>query len=199
MRHALALLCLLGCFSAAGNCAAPAGEVLTEVTQRLSVATSLQGYFQQTKHLEFLQQPFISSGEFTIDRSAGLRWQVLEPLASLMVIDGSKVLLDGKPVDDHGIGRLMGMIMFGLMEGKLDTVEEYFAITGDVSANQWKLSLAPRSARLKSALQRIELRGDDYLGEIEIFERDNNRTVIVLSSLRDLNSETTGARASSAP
>jgi hypothetical protein len=163
------------------------------------VATSLQGHFQQVKHLKFLQQPFVSSGEFSIDRSAGLRWQVLEPLASLMVVDGSKVLLDGKPVDDHGIGRLMGMIMFGLMEGKLGTVEEYFAITGDVSASQWRLTLAPRSARLKLALQRIELRGDDYLREIEIFERDDNRTVIVLSSLRELNSKKTRPRASSAP
>lgn len=196
MKHVLALLCLLGCFSTAGNCAETGEQILTQVAQRLVVATSLQGQFRQEKHLVFLRKPFVSSGEFSVDRSAGLRWQVLEPLASLMVVNGSEVLLDGKPVDDHGVGQLMGLIMFGLMERRLDTVTAYFSITGDISTSHWQLSLAPRSSWLKSALQHIELRGDSYLREIEIFERDDNRTVIVLNGMRTFNVDNASVDAS---
>ncbi len=199
MKHLLALLCLLGCFSTTGNCTETGGQILTQVAQRLVVATSLQGQFRQEKHLAFLHKPFVSVGEFSVDRSAGLRWQVLEPLASLMVVSGSEVLLDGKPVDDHGVGQLMGLIMFGLMEGRLDTVTEYFSITGDISTSHWRLSLAPRSSWLRSALKHIELRGDSYLREIEIFERDDNRTVIVLSGLRTFNADNASVHASSPP
>lgn len=199
MKHSLILLCLLCCFNKAGICAEPSGQVLAQVAQRLVVGTSLQGNFTQEKHLAFLQEPFVSSGEFSIDRTEGLHWQVIEPLASLMVVDDSKVLLDGRPVNDHGIGQLMGLIMFGLMENRLDTVADYFAITGEVSANHWRLSLQPLSPRLKSVLQHIELHGDKYLREIEIFERDDNRTVILLSGMRTVNIDTTGAHVGSTP
>lgn len=199
MRLSLALLCLLCCFSAAGETEAPSGQLLEQVAQRLGVGTSLQGHFTQEKYLVFLQEPFVSSGKFSIDRSAGLRWQVLEPLASLMVVDGSKVLLDGKQVDDHGVGQLMGLIMFGLMENRLDAVSDYFAVSGEVSERGWRLSLLPSSARLQSVLQHIELRGDEYLREIEIFERDDNRTVIALSSVRTDSADTSEAHAGASP
>lgn len=172
---------------------------MEKVAKRLVAGTSLQGHFAQEKHLAFLQKPFVSSGNFRIDRSAGLHWQVLDPLASLMVVDGTKVLLDGQPVADHGVGQLMGLIMFALMEDRLDTVADHFSITGEVSSRQWALSLQPLSRRLKSVLQHIELRGDEYLREIEIFERDGNRTMIVLSGLRAFSADTSGPNANSIP
>lgn len=184
MRRALALFCLLVGLNVADSFAGPDNPVLAQVVERLVRADSLQGQFVQEKHLVFLQKPFISSGEFRIDHSAGLHWQVLEPLASLMVVDGSTVLLDGKPMVDRGVGQLMGLIMFSVMEGRLDELTDYFAVTGEAASSQWQLSLIPESSRLKSVLQKIELRGDDYLREIEIFERDENRTVIVLSEMR---------------
>jgi len=174
-------------------------QVLEQVAQRLVVGTSLQGHFAQEKYLAFLQEPFVSSGKFSIERSTGLRWQVLEPLESLMVVDGSKVLLDGKLVDDQGVGQLMGLIMFGLMENRLDSVADYFAVSGEVSEREWRLSLLPRSARLKSVLQHIELSGDEYLRKIEIFERDDNRTVIELSSVRAFSADTSEAHAGTSP
>jgi hypothetical protein len=199
VKQSLGLLCVLCCFSSIVSSAEPPEQLLEQVAHRLVEGTSLKGHFRQEKHLSFLQKSFVSSGEFSIDRSAGLHWQVLEPLTSLMVVDGSQVFLDGKRVDDHGVGQLMGLIMFGLMEGQLDTVADYFSITGTVSEHQWSLSLQPLSSRLKSVLQHIELRGDEYLREIEIFERDDNRTLIVLSDTRAFSADSMGAHASSNP
>ncbi len=176
--------------------AQPVEQLLDQVAQRLTVGSGLQGRFLQEKHLAFLQQPFISSGEFSLDRSEGLRWQVLEPLKSLMLIDGSRVLLDGQRMDDHGIGQLIELIMLGLMEGQLDGLSRYFDIAGKISSTSWQLSLQPRSSRLKYLLQHIELRGEDHLQEIEIFEQGDNRTVIIFKAVHHHNAGDPGFNAS---
>ena len=117
MTRFLALLLLLGSCNIANSSAEPANQLVAKVVERLVMGESLSGEFLQEKHLVFLQKPFVSSGEFCADHSAGLRWHVREPLASLMVVDGTKVLLDGELVEDHGIGQLMRLIMIGVMEG----------------------------------------------------------------------------------
>ena len=159
-------------------------SLIAAVSERLVIGEGLQGSFQQKKYLSFLQEPFSSSGDFSIDRRTGLRWQVRQPLDSLMQVQGATVLLDGQPVDDKGVGQLMALIMFGLMEGQLDTLGKYFEISGQVTAGDWRLELLPRSARLQQVLTHIELRGEEHLGEIEIFEQGDNRTHIQLSEVQ---------------
>ncbi|MCB1730288.1 MAG: outer membrane lipoprotein carrier protein LolA [Halieaceae bacterium] len=159
-------------------------SLIAAVSERLVIGEGLQGSFQQNKYLSFLQEPFSSSGDFSIDRRTGLRWQVRQPLDSLMQVQGATVLLDGQPVDDKGVGQLMALIMFGLMEGQLDTLGKYFEISGQVTAGDWRLELLPRSARLQQVLTHIELRGEEHLGEIEIFEQGDNRTHIQLSEVQ---------------
>ena len=159
-------------------------SLIAAVSERLVIGEGLQGSFQQNKYLSFLQEPFSSSGDFSIDRRTGLRWQVRQPLDSLMQVQGATVLLDGQPVDDKGVGQLMALIMFGLMEGQLDTLGKYFEISGQVTAGDWRLELLPRSARLQQVLRHVELRGEEHLGEIEIFEQGDNRTHIQLSEVQ---------------
>ena len=159
-------------------------SLIAAVSERLVIGEGLQGSFQQNKYLSFLQEPFSSSGDFSIDRRTGLRWQVRQPLESLMQVQGATVLLDGQPVDDKGVGQLMALIMFGLMEGQLDTLGKYFEISGQVTAGDWRLELLPRSARLQQVLRHVELRGEEHLGEIEIFEQGDNRTHIQLSEVQ---------------
>jgi outer membrane lipoprotein carrier protein LolA len=177
-------ICLFFLVYSSVTFADPTQQLLDELTHRLVVGPGLQGSFHQEKHLTFLSKPFASSGQFSLDRSAGLRWQVMEPIESLMLVHGSKVILDGEQVKDHGLGKLMTMIMLGFMKGDLTGVSKYFDITGGVSDGGWQLSLAPLSSRLKGFLGHIDLRGDEYLEEILIYERDNNRTVIILSNIR---------------
>jgi hypothetical protein len=159
-------------------------QLLDELSQRLTIGAGLEGEFKQEKHLAFLNSPFISSGHFSLDHLKGLRWQVVEPLESLMLVEDGSVELNGSPVRDHGIGRLMAMIMLGLMDGKLTNLNKYFDVTGELSADNWSISLEPHSARLQLALEHIDLRGDQYLREIEIFEHGDNRTVILFTEVR---------------
>ncbi|MBK6738489.1 MAG: outer membrane lipoprotein carrier protein LolA [Haliea sp.] len=176
-------LCILLYLIAVCAIAEPSQNVLKELSQRLVGVSALHGTFQQEKHLAFLQKPFTSSGQFSLDRSTGLRWQVVSPLESVMLVQGQNVLLDGKPMRDHGVGKLMAMMMLDLMEGQLTSISKYFKVTGQLSTRDWHLSLEPISSRLKSVMGHIDLRGDDYLREIVIYERGDNRTIILFTEV----------------
>ena len=173
--------------------AEPSQQLLEELSQRLVGVSGLQGSFQQEKHLTFLQKPFTSSGRFSLDRSSGLRWQVVSPLKSLMLVQGQNVLLDGKPMQDHGIGKLIAMIMLDLMEGRLTSISKYFKVTGTLSDQDWQLSLEPLSSRLQAVLGRIDLQGNDYLRQIVIYEQSDNRTVILFTEVRPIDAGDLGA------
>lgn len=162
---------------------AETSALLDELSGRLHTRQSLAGEFRQSKHLPFLEQPFVSEGDFTLDPERGLNWQVREPMPSLMQVRGSRVTLDGRAVRDHGMGQLISRIMLGFMHGDLSGLETYFAVRGDLEPTPWKLQLQPRG-RLGEAVDRIELRGDTYLQRIEIIEREGTATAIEFSHVR---------------
>lgn len=188
------LLAMSFLFYSCYACATDQSEshLVENISHRLIVGSGLQGTFRQEKVLAFLAQPFVSSGEFTLERSYGLHWQVLEPLESLMLVHDSRVVLNGKPVRDHGIGQLMATVMLGIMEGDLSGIEEHFIVTGKSMEDGWYLSLQPKNSRLHAVLDRIDLRGDDYLREIAIHEHGDNRTVIQFTAVQPLSLQRSG-------
>jgi len=192
MSYMRTCFCILLYSIAVCTFAEPSQTLLEELSQRLVGASGLQGNFQQEKNLAFLQKPFTSSGQFSLDRSSGLWWKVVSPVESVMLVRGQNVLLDGKPVQDHGIGSLMAMMMLDLMEGQLTSISKYFTVTGELSERVWHLSLEPVSSRLKSIVDHIDLQGDNYLREIVIYEHGDNRTVILFTEVRSIGVGATG-------
>lgn len=171
------------------TCAVGASEenpLLQKLAERLEFHQSVEGDFRQEKYLYFMQRPMVSTGTFSMSRRNGLRWQVIEPVASLMTVQGHAVMLDGSPVKDQGVGQLMAMIMLGFMDGDLLGLDRSFSVSGDISADHWQLSLIPDTLLLRSVLQRIELRGDRYLRQIEVIEESMTRTRINFSDVREI-------------
>lgn len=158
-------------------------QLLEQCAQQLVVEQSLAGRFRQEKHVEFLSDPIVSSGMFSLHQTDGIAWHVTDPLESLMEVHGTTVMLDGKLVRDHGVGRLMSLLMAGFMQGDLDSITRYFDVTGDVSENGWELTLKPRSRRMKSNFARMEIDGGQHLQAINIIERSGNRTLIEFSDV----------------
>ena len=176
------VLLATGTFSVLGD-ETPATDVLSEVVSQLAIQQRIRGSFTQEKHLHFMQKPFISHGEFSLGRDDGLRWQVTEPLPSLMTVQGAVVSLDGKPVNDRGVGRLIAGIMLGFMQGDLSGLAAEFEISGEASASGWFLTLVPRGGGVASVLSRIELSGDQYLHSVEVIERNTTRTRTIFSNV----------------
>ncbi|MFV0276231.1 MAG: outer membrane lipoprotein carrier protein LolA [Parahaliea sp.] len=159
-----------------------ADDPLAQLAARLVPREALGGQFRQSTYLTFLEQPMVSSGEFCLDRTRGLRWQVREPLPSLMQVVGSTVTLDGAVVRDHGSGQLMARILLGFMEGDLAGLQRYFAVNGELASQPWRLQLSPKG-RLQKIIERVELQGGDHLQQLDLREHNGTRTLIEFSAV----------------
>jgi len=170
---------------AAGACLADAQvQLLQRLAERLSVAQELSGRFHQEKYVSFLQKPFVSKGEFSLSRTGGLHWQVTEPVDSLMSVQGDRVTLDGQPVQDYGVARLMTRLMFAFMEGDVSGLDRAFDVQANVDDEGWQLSLVPKGTRLQAAFERIDMLGDDHLREVTVLEQEGNRTRVRFLDVR---------------
>ena len=155
-------------------------ELLASVSDRLVTGHDLQGRFEQEKSIPFLTQPLLSSGDFNLSNDSGLRWRVSSPVVSEMTVDTSGVTLDGRAVKDRGAGELIAELMLAFMTGDLSGPERMFTITGESYSESWHLTLIPRSALLKSALERIDVRGGSFLQQVVIVESSASVTRIRL-------------------
>ncbi|MFV0477607.1 MAG: outer membrane lipoprotein carrier protein LolA [Parahaliea sp.] len=157
--------------------------LLTALTDRLTIQTVLNGHFRQSKQLPFLEQPFISEGNFQLSHSKGLHWQVHTPMSSLMVVIDGQVSIDHQTVRDHGIGQLISQLMLGFMDGNLSALLRFFEISGNLQSSPWHLELTPKG-RLAQAMQHIQLTGEQYLQQIRITETAGASTIIELFDIR---------------
>ena len=155
-------------------------ELLASVSDQLVTGDGLQGRFEQEKSISFLTQPLLSSGEFNLSNDSGLSWRVSSPVVSEMTVDTFGVTLDGRVVKDGGTGELIAELMQAFMTGDLSGPERTFTITGESYSESWHLTLTPRSALLKSALERIDLRGGSFLQQVVIVESSASATRIRL-------------------
>jgi len=179
-------LALLLCLGAWIEGAGAADDALVQMlSQRLHVHDGVQGLFQQEKQLPFMQMPLKSSGSFSLPRENCLTWQVEDPVASSMLVRGESVLLDGEVVNDRGVGRMIALLIQGLMNGDLEQVSDRFSVAGDVAEEGWRLTLVPKNLLVGQVLERIEARGHAQVDEVLILEKAGATTTIMFSDVRD--------------
>ncbi|KAA1190490.1 outer membrane lipoprotein carrier protein LolA [Pseudohalioglobus sediminis] len=160
-------------------------EIIEELRKRLAIYDGVTGYFQQEKHLSFMDTPFVSSGNFTATLEQGLQWHVTSPLESLMIVTKQGVILDGKRVRDPGVGTIMARIMKGFMNGDLESLEQDFHLTGDFAREPWKLDMRPANPLLSQVLSTIEVSGTHTLSSIVVREKSGNYTVMTLTGIQE--------------
>ncbi|TGD72665.1 hypothetical protein E4634_14180 [Mangrovimicrobium sediminis] len=172
--HALltALLCLLPWCGAAGRELA----VLDNPDCRFG------GAFEQEKSIPGLDQALVSSGYYLFDCDAGIVWATRDPLPEtlVMTLDGRQyaVAPDGAATQRPGkLQSAIGDLMLAMISGDEERLREDF----ELSANDDEsLHMAPRSRRLRRALDHVLLRRlatDDGMDEtpgvtVEIVTRD---------------------------
>lgn len=153
---------------------------IAAIATRLEIASQISGSFVQQKYIPTLIRPLSSSGRFSLAAGGGLHWQVQQPLASEMTVDQNGVLLDGRPIKDHGSGELIAALLQAFLSGDLEALERSFSLSGVVTYQQWHIRLEPRALLLKSVLSHIDVRGDRFLEQIEVSEVGGGRTEIQL-------------------
>jgi outer membrane lipoprotein-sorting protein len=158
-----------------------AGEaVLTEITARLARTPIAQGDFHQQKHLKVLHKPLISTGTFTYHQNKGVIWKTLTPVASLLLVNESK-LLTGQ--GEQAVPAAFGKVFKAMLGGDISALTEGFNIIGTDQKSSWQLELIPKDEMLKKIISAMVLSGDTELRNLEIREAGGNITRITFTNI----------------
>ena len=157
-----------------------ADDVLAKITARMAKTEITQGNFQQEKRLKVLRKPLISTGTFTYHQSKGVIWKTLTPVASLLLVNDTR-LLTGQ--GEQAIPAAFGKVFKAMLGGDLEELSDGFSITGSDQKTSWQIELKPKDELLKKIISSFVLSGDNELRMLEIQEVGGNMTRITFAQI----------------
>ncbi len=157
-----------------------ADDVLTQITARQIKTPITQGDFEQQKHLNVLHKPLISTGSFTYDRSKGVIWKTQAPVASILLVNETR-LLTGQ--GEQAVPGAFGKVFKAMLGGDLTILAEGFELIGTVQKQTWQLELTPRDELLRKVIGKMVLSGDTELRDLEMRETGGNSTHISFKNI----------------
>lgn len=152
-----------------------ADDVLAQITTRLAKTEITQGDFQQEKHLKILRKPLISTGTFTYHQTKGVIWKTLTPVASLLLVNDTRLLTTQ---GEQTVPAAFGKVFKAMLGADLNQLTDGFSITGADQEPAWQIELEPKDELLKKIISSIVLSGDNELRLLEIQEAGGNMTRI---------------------
>ena len=202
---ALALLLLIAnSFTPSGMAAIAAGgsdqaarqvtSDLAELQHRIGQVNVLRGDFQQEKHVEGFRNPLRSGGRFVNASEYGVLWQTLKPFPSDVVLTRDRILTrqaDGRSrveldARQQPALRTVNTLMFALMSGDVDALEEYFDLRITLLPdNHWRLVLLPKSDAVARAFEQVTLEGGRHVQHVLIEEPGGDRTQLTFTGLTE--------------
>ncbi|MGX2967117.1 LolA family protein [Ursidibacter sp. B-7004-1] len=140
-----------------------------------------QGQFTQQRFLKALNKPIQTSGQFALVKEQGLLWQTVKPFANQLRVKSDGISQwNGKTwVKNDKLGQAEQIGLFlGLLSGDTQKLSQQFNLTLQGNAQNWQLSLTPSSFLMKQIFESIEIRGDNVVKQIELKEKQGDRTLI---------------------
>ncbi|MFO7560783.1 MAG: outer membrane lipoprotein carrier protein LolA [Desulfobacterales bacterium] len=145
---------------------------------------SVRAGFTQKKHMKILAKPLVSKGVVLFKRPKSVRWEYLEPVKSILLMDKGRVRRfiesDTGMVEDTGAG--VQIMQFVLQEisfwlgGNFDRSPNF---SSTLLAGR-TIMLQPKEESFSQVIERIELKLSDIPGvmdRVTIFESEGSYTV----------------------
>ncbi|WP_159811651.1 outer membrane lipoprotein carrier protein LolA [Pseudomonas sp. 18058] len=155
---------------------------LQQLSAQLAKPDVIHGQFIQEKHLRALPQPLISKGSFVLAKNHGLLWLLKTPLQQDYRITANGIARR----DDNGwqmlpnksAGADQNRLFLAVLQGDSSGLQRDFELALSGDAQQWKLSLTPRSLLLKQVFKQINIDGGALVQTIELLESQGDSTVL---------------------
>lgn len=152
----------------------------------------LQGGFIQEKYLAALDATLISTGVFTYQRGKSIRWEILQPIQSELVMTPTSISstqghreLMHLDASNNPVARVIGEIFFAVLTTQWEKLAPHFDLSGEIDGQQWHAVLLPIDQAVEQLFSRIELTGMGLLEEIILHEKNGDRTTIRLVNQRE--------------
>ncbi len=153
----------------------------------LQKSQNVQGGFTQQRFLKSLSKPIVSRGKFVLLANKGLLWQMQQPFAVDLRVkkDGIMQWNGSQWVANNKLGQSEQINLFlGLLSGDISALSAQFDLQLSGSPQQWRLTLTPSSLLMKQIFNHIIIKGDVLVREIELDEKQGDRTLILFSQVQ---------------
>lgn len=188
----LGMLCVMLGRPAFAAAEAPRAGVLTLeiLMQHFSTTRGVRAEFEERKQMALLQQPVVSRGVLYFVPPARMARHVREPLASSLIIEDDKLFFrDDLGSEEMSLAErpeareLVGHFLV-LFQGNLPALRKKYDIAFEAKAEQWQLTLRPRTFPAKSFIEFVQMVGNDRaLLAMTLLETDGDRTDTLFSNV----------------
>ena len=172
----LSVLALLGASSMAS------AFDLQQLSDQLARPEVIHGSFIQEKHLRALPQPLTSKGTFVLAKNHGLLWLLKTPLQQDYRITAKGIARrDGivwQMLPGKSAGAEQNRLFLAVLQGDSSGLQRDFELSLSGDAQNWKLTLLPRSMLLKQVFNQINITGAELVHSIELLETQGDSTLL---------------------
>lgn len=172
--------------------AAEQRQVIDKINSTASAMKSMTCTFVQTKQLSLLNDNMVSRGHMSYKQPDKLRWEYTSPYSYTFTFNGTKVYVGGKGRKDvidttqNKVFKEVARIMMSTVTGKALSNPADFTVSVTATDSAWEVTLVPRKKEMKQMFSKISLtfsKSKMMISEINIFEKNGDRTVIKLNNI----------------
>ena len=155
---------------------------LQQLSDQLAKPAVIHGNFIQEKHLRALPQPLVSKGTFVLAKGHGLLWLLKTPLQQDYRISAQGIArrdANGwQLLPNKSAGAEQNRLFLAVLQGDSSGLQRDFELQLQGEAQQWRLTLVPRSLLLKQVFTQINIDGGELVQKIELLETQGDSTVL---------------------
>ena len=144
-------------------------ENIETITNQIPELNSIKCKFKQEKHLQNIQKPLISGGEFEFKKNEGVYFYTTYPIKSTTNYTNKNY----KQIND---------IVSGISAKKYTKLKKEFDFYYEKNGMKWTLGLTPKKeSKAFNYISSIKIEGDDYIQKIDISQTNGNKTLLWFS------------------
>lgn len=164
---------------------------LDELQQRFTGQPVIRAHFAQTRTIKDMPQPLRSQGNAACPRSRVVVGSK-SPFPMLLMLNDFRMVqqVNGQPQQTVTAENNPQMFQFnhllrGLFQADRKALEQNFRVGfQDKGEGRWVLRLTPTTTPLDKIFSSIDLSGETYLESIQLYDKQGDRTEIILSQHR---------------
>ncbi len=155
---------------------------LQQLSDQLAKPDVIHGNFIQEKHLRALPQPLTSKGTFVLAKNHGLLWLLRTPLQQDYRITTKGIarrdVSGWQMLPSKSAGAEQNRLFLAVLQGDSSGLQRDFELSMSGDAQNWKLTLLPRSLLLKQVFNQINITGGELVSTIELLETQGDSTLL---------------------
>ncbi|MBB5017437.1 hypothetical protein HNQ59_000701 [Chitinivorax tropicus] len=164
---------------------------LAGIQQQLSRPDVLCGQFAQAKTLLGLKKPVKSGGRFCMVNGKGVLWRTQHPFSQdlkltrdeIIESQGARVTKVLNTRQEPAV-RIINSLLFSLMNGDLQQLEQNFSISTQQAGKQWQATLAPKAGNgIDKVIKQVVLSGNAQVQQILLTDQGGDQTDIQFYNL----------------